>query len=203
MAQRDVVFNQTTVQRRKTSRLFGRYVIKYRLQFKVSVIVFAFLSMASVYIWYQGHWVVERLIQNGAITGENAIFQLQIFNQHMLYTSFFAFAIVFGLSLMFSNFVAGPIYRMEKTFEQMKDGDLSMVFRIRKYDQLQDTALLFNEALSNIRSKLGKEREGVSLSFEKVRKAAELLRQAGREDEAAQLDQIIFDHHSNPPQIKI
>ena len=203
MVQDDVVSNQTTVERRKRSRIFGNFIIKFRLQLKYSFIVLAFLSVACLALWYQGQWVFGRLIQAGAFTAEDATSQLHILNEIVMYASFLAIAIVFGLSVFFTHFVAGPIYRMEKTFEEMKDGDLSMDFRIRKHDELQDTALLFSEALSSIRSKLGKEREGVSLSFEKVGKAAELLRQAGREDEATQLDQIIFDHHNNPPQIKI
>ena len=189
--------------RGRMSRFFGRYIIKNRLQFKFSFIVFAFLSVASLIIWYQSHWVVQSLIHSGAVEGEQAIEQLTILNQNIMYTCLLAVAIVFGLSLFFSHFVAGPIYRMETVFRQMKEGDLSVVVRFRKNDELQDTAEEFNQALMSIRTKLRKERETVSISLDRVKKMAEKLRQEGRTKEAGELDQIIFDLHNNPPQIKV
>jgi len=203
MVEQHLVTNQGNRSKSRMGRLFGRYIIKNRLQFKFSFIVFTFLGLASVTMWFQGHWVVQKLIQSGAVSGGEAIAQLNMLNQNILYTSLLALAIVFGLSLFFSHFVAGPIYRMEQTFEQMKAGDLSVIVRFRKNDELQDTGKIFNEALMNLRTKLRQERENVSSSFEKVRKTAEALRKVGRNEEAAQLDAVVFELHNNPPQIKI
>ena len=92
---------------------------------------------------------------------------------------------------------------MERTFEKMKEGDLSVIVRFRKNDELQDIGKIFNEALMNIRTMLRNERNNVSSSFEKIRKTAEDLRKVGRNEEAAKLDEVVFELHNNPPQIKI
>src|SRR5207244_375067 len=80
--------------------------------------------------------------------------------------SVFALALVFALSLVFSHFIAGPIYRFEKTVEAMRDGDLTIVVRLRPRDEFKELAGLFNEMLASLRLSLQTERDVVDAVLE-------------------------------------
>ncbi len=198
----ELVSNQAGSQR-KVSRFFGQYIIKNRFQFKFSVMIFIFLSVACLTIWFEGHWAVNRLIKVGLVQGEDAILQLNILNDLVAKTSILALAICFILSLIFSHYVAGPIYRFEKTLEQVRDGDVSMHIRLRKRDEFKETAELFNQALASLRNKIQKERDGIRVSMERMVSLAERLKKDGKSKEANELEQLIFDVKNIPPQLKI
>jgi hypothetical protein len=105
---------------RRPPRFLGQYIIKQRFQMKFSLIVFAFLSVAVFAIWLEGHLALESMQRSGMINDLETIAQLKSVNTVIGNTSILMVAIVFGLSLFFSHFVAGPIYRFEKTLEEMK-----------------------------------------------------------------------------------
>lgn len=194
---------QPAYRRGRVSRFFGRYIIKNRLQFKFSGIVFLFLAIAAFTIWVQGNYIIKHMIQTGVVTSEEAISYLTMLNQNIFYSSILAVAIVFGLALFFSHFVAGPLYRFEKIFEQMRDGDLTGIARLRKHDELKDTAEILNQALSSLRNKVRAERDALSDSLQKIKAVAADERQAGRTEAADSLDQIVSAIQNNPPQLKI
>jgi|GEM_PF-2400140 len=202
MAQEHVVTEQG-IQKSRVSRIFGQYIVKNRFQFKFALVVFLFLAVAAVTIYLEGRFVINSLIERAVVTDEVAVGQLKILNSMIFYTSVLALAITFGLALFFSHFIAGPIYRFEKIFEQMKQGDLTAIVRLRKHDELQDTAESFNYALASLRQKLRKDRETVQMGSEKLRNVAEALKKAGRKEEALEIEQVLFDIQNNPPQIKI
>jgi len=188
---------------KRTSRLFGQYIIKHRFQFKFSFVIFIFLAVAAFTIWFEGRWAVGRMVTSGLISNDEAIQHFSYLNQLVAYTGCLALAVTFLLSLFFSHFVAGPIYRFEKTLEEMRNGNLTMFVKLRKRDEFKETAELFNQALSSLRFKVQKERESISAAAEKIKAFAEQMRQSGRAKEAAELDQLLFDIKNNPPQLKI
>lgn len=185
------------------SRLFGQYIVKNRFQFKFSIILFFILAVSTAILWLESHIAVKQLIESGAVTGEDAILQLQLLSGIIGKTGFLILGITFGVTLFLSHFVAGPLYRIEKTFEAMQGGDLSMYVRLRKNDELQDSVNLLNQALAALRNKIKKEREGVTTSIGKIHTFSTELRKAGRNAEADQLDKLIVELQSLPPQIKI
>lgn len=185
------------------SRIFGQYIIKHRFQFKFSLIVFVFLAVAGLATWLMGHYAVNQLIKSGVVQGEHAITNLKMVNTMVGQISLLMLAVLFGLSLFFSHFVAGPIYRFEKVFEAMEQGDLSMIVRLRKRDELKDTAELFNRALSGLRKRLRLEREEINVVGQKVKKIAEKLREAGRNAEADELLSASNELTNKTPHVKI
>lgn len=188
---------------RSGMRFFGQKLIKIRFQLKFSLVILAFLASASALIWIQGSWFINKMVKMDLIQGEEALSQIKFLNQNIFYLSVLALAVVFGLSLFFSHFVAGPIYRFEKIFEQMREGDISAIVRLRKHDELKDTAEVFNQALMTLRQRIRKEREHMLISMEKLRKFSERLKSQGKSAEAAELDHLMADLKNTPPQIKI
>jgi len=185
------------------SRLFGQYIIKSRFQFKFSMIVFCCLSAVAFFVWMEGNLVVKNMIENGSVTGEDAIAQLNLLNAIIGRTCILGLAITFGLSLFFSHFVAGPIYRFERILDDMKGGKLNMHVKLRKHDEFKDVADSFNQALSSLRVKIREDRGAVSSQADKLLELALAMRQKGAIDEAAQLEVLASDLKLLPSKIQI
>jgi len=58
------------------------------------------------------------------------------------------------LTIFFSHKVAGPIYRFEKACHGVIEGNYTDSIRLRKGDEMQNLALLLNEAVSTTRDRL-------------------------------------------------
>ncbi|HEX2957258.1 MAG TPA: hypothetical protein VHO70_10530 [Chitinispirillaceae bacterium] len=58
------------------------------------------------------------------------------------------------LTVFFSHKVAGPIYRFEKACNSVIEGDYTSEIKLRKGDEMQNLALLLNEAIKVSRNRL-------------------------------------------------
>ncbi|MCB4756848.1 MAG: methyl-accepting chemotaxis protein [Elusimicrobia bacterium] len=203
MSIKEMISTQPLVQSSRPSRLFGIKIIKAQFQFKFSMFVFVGLALAAGAIWIWGVTAVDKIIESGMVTGDDAILALQIVKSNIKYISILSLAALFGLALFYSHFIAGPVYRFEKTFEDMSAGNISMYVKLRKYDEFQDTAVVFNQALAGLRSKVKKERETLDAVLGKALALVERLKQSGHAAEAAELDGLIKEIKNSPPQIKI
>jgi methyl-accepting chemotaxis protein len=199
----DKVVSNSPTDSRHVSRFFGRYLIKERFQFKFAFIVFLFLGIATMTIWWFGNYSVQQLIDNESIKDAIAIEQLHNVNSLIFKIGIIYMVVAIFLSLLFSHLVAGPIYRFEKTLEEIRAGNLTMFIKLRKRDEFKETAEIFNQAIVSLRNKVQKERDGVSIAADKVKALADRLKAEGKTSEAAELEQIVFDFRNVPPQIKI
>ncbi len=55
------------------------------------------------------------------------------------------------IAIFFSHKIAGPIYRVEKIAEELKNGNLNIKVRFRKGDELQHLATALNNMISGIK----------------------------------------------------
>lgn len=186
------------------SRLFGIKIIKTRFQFKFSLIIFTFLAISAGSVWFWGNATVNKMIDSGMVRGDDAIESMRVLRDNIAYISFLSLAITFGLSLFFSHYIAGPIYRFEKTLESIRDaGDLTVFVRLRKHDEFKEVADLFNQALVSLRNKIKKERAATEPQLEKLKEMATSLQKAGMANESAAIGKIISEMKNVPPQLKI
>ncbi|MFN0117042.1 MAG: HAMP domain-containing protein [Elusimicrobiota bacterium] len=184
-------------------RWFGQKIIKTNFQLKFSFIILAFLTFATLIIYLEGRWIVNKMIETGIVQQGEATTQLQLLNGIIFKTSVILLAITFALTLFFSHFIAGPIYRFEKTLEAMRSGDFTVQVRLRKHDELKEVGDLFNQTLASLRVKLKKERDLVSTEVEKLVIIVDKLKQTGKLQEALEVEQILTNLKNNPPQIRI
>ena len=63
---------------------------------------------------------------------------------------FFTLLICF-VSILWTHKIAGPLYRLRKSFLQIATGDLTIVTRFRNTDQLQNIPVIFNSGLQQLR----------------------------------------------------
>ena len=165
------------------SRLTGRKLIKKKFQIKFSLIILSFMALAALVIWMSGHFSVSYIIKNGLVSDPEAIFQLRRVNAVVGQTSVLALAVMFFICVFFSNYIAGPIYRLEKSMEEIGRGNLNITVRLRKSDELQDTADVFNRAIGNLRQRILRERESYSALQKAAEDAGEFLLAQGFEDQ--------------------
>lgn len=203
MASEETALTNSGVPPKRSSRLFGQYIIKTNFQFKFSMMIFFFLAVAVFVIWLEGHLAVKYMVRAEMVTDTEAVLQLKRLNSVTANTSILAVAITFGLSLFFSHFIAGPIYRFERVLQQMCKGDLSMQVRLRKYDELKEMADLFNQALSSLRYRIKSEREMTQTNLDKAQEIVEKLKKGGRGEEASQLEHLILELKNTQPQVTV
>lgn len=184
-------------------RFIGQKIIKTRFQFKFALSILAFLGIAAAIVWAQGRLAVSNMIASGAVSDPTAIDQLRLLNSIVARTIVLGLAVTFGLALFFSHYIAGPLFRFEKVLQEMGKGNLTMNVKLRKNDELQDTADEFNRALAGLRSKIKMERDAVAGVIGKARGIAVDLRAAGRPDEASRLDAALTELESLPPHLRI
>lgn len=185
------------------SRWIGQKLIKTRFQMKFAVSILFFLAIASAIVWLQGRVAVSNMIASGAVSDPSAIDQLRLLNAIVGRTIILGLAITFGLALFFSHYIAGPLYRFEKTLEEMRAGNLTVNVKLRKHDELQDVADGFNQALAGLRSKIKIERDTIAASLAKGQSVVAKLKQAGRADEAAELEKALREIETRSFQIRI
>lgn len=60
----------------------------------------------------------------------------------------------FIITLLFSHRIAGPVYRIRQSMEQVGNGDLSLLIQLRSNDELHELKDTFNDMVSNLRDKV-------------------------------------------------
>jgi len=68
-------------------------------------------------------------------------------------TVLFSVVITF-LAKMTAHRIAGPYVRLERTFDEVKNGNLDLHLRFRGYDRLENVEQAFNGMMDSIRSRL-------------------------------------------------
>ncbi len=59
------------------------------------------------------------------------------------------------MTLVISNRLAGPLYRVETDIAKMAQGDLTMHFRVREKDEFQSLARILNDMARDLRGDIG------------------------------------------------
>lgn len=63
--------------------------------------------------------------------------------------------LIFFISLLWTHKIAGPLYRLRHSFQQVSAGNPSVVTRFRNSDQLQNIPVLLNSGLEQLRGDFG------------------------------------------------
>jgi methyl-accepting chemotaxis protein len=133
--------------------LWGRRLIKPQFQIKFSLLVFALMAASTMLFWRLGHGLVLHMSASGLIHQEGLPVMLRTLTNVMVVSVIFSWVVAFGATVFFSHMIAGPVYRLEKALARVKEGDLSVSVRLRRFDELKDLAGMLNEALASLRGK--------------------------------------------------
>lgn len=142
-------------------------LIKTKFQMRFTIIVLLLMLLTGLVVSW-GTYCLDRAIVNQLV-------EVNVFK--VLLTSWVLLLIVIGvgLSILVSHRVAGPIYRFEKIFDKLMEGNLTQKVVLRRNDELQELAKKLNCVIEFMRDEIVKEREDVELISKEIEKFNENL----------------------------
>lgn len=149
----------------------GRFILRLFLTILLSAVVFTIIlsifSAHTITITYRDSFLrIEKT--------PKALFY-EIIRAHGIYI-FFIGAGISILSLFLSHRIAGPLYRFEKSIEEVIKGNLSFRIRLRKKDEAKELAEAMNRMIETLSSRLSQIRvisNEIEVSLLEVKKANE------------------------------
>ena len=144
--------------RRKT------YLIKKGLQFRYIGIVFALAFLASIvtgYTVFATGWTLlgEKL---ASVYPQGRLIEvLRAANMALIRNLLFVSPLIFLFPLFFSHRIAGPIYKIEKSIDEIARGNLALKIKLRKGDEFQDLADIMNVMTENVNATVASSKEAV------------------------------------------
>ena len=150
------------IYKKNRRRLFAydrSYQIKYLLLNDTLEIIA--LGMAVFYMFFLLLFQISKTKVFHAAWSDNLTFNISV-----LIIIFFIF--VFYRVIIRSHQIAGPFVRMERQFNEMKNGDISSDFYLRKSDRLTKLSKSFQEMKEGLRELIQKDRDLADSSIKKL-----------------------------------
>lgn len=132
--------------------------VKWSLQARYVAVVFVSLLMAGIIVAWDLYYTLGRLVLNEAMAPA-ALYPL--FQQvHKFIVMKFAIYIVIAVVIAFfiSHKFAGPVYRFEKVIKEIGQGNLTVRARLRRGDELIQTAESLNHMIIALQERILKDR---------------------------------------------
>ena len=132
-----------------------KYIIEKGLQFRYIGLVFGLALIASIVtgwtVFATGwHFLGEKLAS--VYPQGRLVYVLKVTNMALIRNLILISPLIFILGLLFSHRIAGPVYRISKTLQEISKGNLGLKIRLREGDELIDLA----DAINNLTEKLNK-----------------------------------------------
>jgi len=170
-------------------------LVENKIQFKYMLLVFSAIGLTALTVGISNFYIIKSV--NQLFTWS---FELQTIisklNQMMIGQVLVLIVIGVGTSMILSHKIAGPIYRFRKSMAIISQGDFSHRISLRKHDEMQDLAQLFNQVVAKFERK--------DALLEKVRKLSlETVRELEKENfTPAVKEKIVSRFHDIEEQIK-
>lgn len=149
----------------------------FKIRFGLKLCLFTLVGAASLVVLL--HLSLSRGLGSSYSSAIYAIYDLKIRVAPLIFASSYALlvlavvtAAIAVISVLFSHRIAGPLYRLERSLEEIASGDLTVVARLRGKDQL--TALA-DEMNAMVRS-LNHTSRSVIDAVDEIRAAEERIR---------------------------
>jgi hypothetical protein len=126
----------------------GRFILNVILLILLS----AFCSALLIYWLTGGDLLAESQTAHGSIVNAREHLGISIFIANLAALLVVGTLTVF-MVLYASHKIAGPLYRFEKLCEQIGDGQLEGMTRLRDGDQLQDMGRAFSDMVTKLRGR--------------------------------------------------
>lgn len=139
---------------RKTYVIDREFQIKFIIRF-CAVVVVAAVMLAAIVLWFSDNSTTVT-IENTRIGVKNTVdFIYPIIFQSFIVAAVFSAVCVAVLTMLMTHKIAGPLYRLRRDIEKIKDGDLRVEFKIRKGDQVGEFAQALGDTIRSLRSRIG------------------------------------------------
>ena len=138
--------------KRKQFFIDPSFQAKFILKFCLIVIVSSVLIGGAIFLFTRGSTTVA--IENTKVfVKPTSDFIRPILILVLALVTFLGALAVLILTLFVSHRIAGPVYRLRREIDALREGDLVRNFKIREHDQLQALSDSLNLMASTLRSK--------------------------------------------------
>lgn len=153
--------------KRRTYFIEKEFQTRFILKFCLLVIGGGLLTIGTLYFLAARSTTVT-IANSRVVVRSTADFLLPVLIQTVLVVTVIVGLATIFITLFVSHKIVGPLYRLKKVIQTLGDGDFSTGFHIRKRDQLQALADVFNEMITKIRGNLGLLKDSFSSLKEKL-----------------------------------
>lgn len=145
---------------------------KFIMKFCGLVVFGGLLTMGLLYLWATKATTVS-IVDSRVIVTTTAHYMLPLLIQTFVIVTLVIAIAAILLTLFVSHKIAGPLYRFKKVMEVISEGDFLSQVKIRKGDQLQDLAKIFDEMITKNRVKLKALKADLGIFREKLENISE------------------------------
>src|SRR5690348_8453117 len=92
-----------------------RVVVNRAFQFRYAMIILALFGLAAFMVWWETYESLRGLTEAGLIQDPQLLSLLSKINHVVFVKVGIALGMVWGLSVLLSHYLAGPLYRIEAT----------------------------------------------------------------------------------------
>lgn len=144
-----------SVNRRRRRILFidKKFQSRFIINFCSLVAAGGLITVAILYLFTMNTSTVS-IVNSRVVVKTTADFLLPLLVQTVAVVMILIGLATAAVTLLVSHRIAGPLYRLKKVLNALGDGDFSEGFRIRKKDQLQGVAEVFNTMIVKLRLRL-------------------------------------------------
>ncbi len=148
---RRVTARERKGERRRIKIIKPHFQIKFILHFvglNIVGLLLANLFVFGYYFWRSGFDLATQLMYRATPTAPiQKVSMLQLLGPAMLASLAIAVAISFFIGREYSHRIAGPLYRFERTFQEVRGGRRIDSVTLRKHDEFKEVAAEFNRLL--------------------------------------------------------
>lgn len=146
-----------------------KYIIQKGLQFRYIGLVFGLALIASIVtgwtVFATGWYFLGEKLASVYPQGR-LIYVLRATNLALIRNLLLVSPLIFILGLLFSHRIAGPVYRISKTLEEITKGNLGLKIKLREGDELVDLADMINNLTDNINKTITSDKD-IAIKIEK------------------------------------
>ena len=145
---------------------------KFIMKFCGLVALGGLLTVGLLYLWAARATTVS-IVNSRVVVNTTADFILPLLIQTVIIVTMVVAIATILVTLFVSHKIAGPLYRFKKVMEAMGEGDFLSQVKIRKGDQLQDLAKIFDEMIVKNRLKIKALKADLGVFNEKLSQISE------------------------------
>lgn len=133
-----------------------QYIVDKKFQFKYLFYILAMMVSTVLIVSFTIFFVIwEKIIKEFFYIPDAAkrLSDIFITTSEILIFPIVILLVIFSIiAILFSHKIAGPIYRVKKIAEELKNGNLNINVRFRKGDEFHDLADVLNKMILGIKS---------------------------------------------------
>lgn len=181
-----------------------KYIIQKGLQFRYIGLVFGLALIASIVtgwtVFATGwHFLGEKLAS--VYPQGRLVYVLRATNLALLRNLLLISPLIFILGLLFSHRIAGPVYRISKTLEEIIKGNLGLKIKLREGDELVDLADMINRLTESFNNTVVMDKD-VAIKIEKdLEEIKKLL--AGQPCDCAKIGSLVNSIHAKSKELSL